>query len=127
MMDENLNIAERMRQQRGRDPRSQSIATRFTKAEESSLARAARKDGRPLREWAREVLLREARRTEDDALFTEVVAMRILLNNVLRPLALGQKMTPESFNDVLAKVRAEKRIAAREVMQQYTGTEPKEQ
>lgn len=126
-MDENLDIAERMRQQRGRDPRSQSIATRFTKAEESLLARAARNDGRPLREWAREVLLREARRTGDDALFTEVVAMRVLLNNVLRPLALGQKMTPESFNEVLTKVRTEKRIAAREVMQQYIKTEPKEQ
>jgi hypothetical protein len=94
-----------------------------THAEQEELESAARGQGKALSEWAREVLLREARRTEDDALFTEVIAMRVLLNNVLRPIALGQKMTTESFNDVLTKVRTDKRIAAREVMQQYTGTE----
>ena len=125
-MSEALDIAARLEQQRGRLARSQSVATRFTKAEEMLLAKAARESGKPLREWAREVLLREAGRTEEDALFTELVAMRVLLNNVLRPIALGQKMTAEGFNDVLAKVRTEKRTAAREVLQQYVGTEAKE-
>jgi hypothetical protein len=73
------------------------------------------------------VLLREARRRDDDALFTEVVATRMLLNNILMPLANGQKITPEGFAMIMAKVRTEKRKAAREVMQQYTAAEQKEQ
>ena len=126
-MMENLDFAERLKQKRGRDARSQSFATRFTRGEETELAKAAETDGKTLREWAREVLLREARRSKDDALFTELIAMRVLLNNVLRPVALGQKMTSDHFNEVLANVRSEKRRAAKEVMQQYTGSEMKEQ
>ena len=100
---------------------------RVTHAEQKELEAAAKGEGKALSEWAREVLLREARRTKEDAVFTELIAMRVLLNNVLRPVALGQKMSSEHFNEVLANVRAEKRKAAQEVMQQYTGIEPKEQ
>ena len=123
----NLGIADRLTRSKGRSSRNRMANARVTQDEQQELEQAAKAEGKALSEWAREVLLREARRTKDDALFTEVVAMRVLLNNVLRPLALGHRMTSESFNEVLAKVRTEKRIAAREVMQQYIKTEPKEQ
>ena len=120
-------IAERTNRSQGRDKRSRSFGTKLTRAEEAELYRAAKNEGKYAAEWAREVHLREARRTKDDALFTELIAMRVLLNNVLRPVALGQKMTSDHFNEVLANVRSEKRKAAQEVMQQYTGIAQKEQ
>lgn len=127
MATDSLGIEERLRRKMGRPSRIQSVATRFTEDEAALLTRVAQRDGKTLREWAREVLLREARRTDDDALFTEVVATRMLLNNVLLPLANGQKITPEGFAMIMANVRTEKRKAAREVMQQYTAAEQKEQ
>jgi len=122
-----IDFAERLKQKRGRDARGQSLATRFTKAEEEALAKAAEADGKTLREWARETLLREARRSKDDALFTEVIAIRMLLNNLLGPIAGGQTVTEKNYVEIMANVRLGKRNAAREVMQQYTEAEQKEQ
>ena len=45
---------------KGREPRTQSIATRFTRAEEQTLVARAEANGQNLREWARDVLLRVA-------------------------------------------------------------------
>ncbi len=61
-----------------------------------------------------------------DALFTEIVATRMLLNLVLKPLACGQVMTAEEFSGVLANVRTTKHKAATDVMEQYAAAEPKE-
>lgn len=119
MADNDLGIEERLRRKMGRDARTQSVATRFTKAEESELLKAAEREGKTPREWTREILLREARRAQDDPNFTETVAIRSLLNLALRPLLLGEKMTPEQFSSMLTIVRTEKRQMAREVMQQY--------
>ena len=121
-----IDFAERLKLKRGRDARGQSVATRFTKAEEDELAKAAGANGKTLREWSREVLLREARRSKDDPLFTEVVAIRMLLNNLLAPMAAGQKLTQDNFVEIMAVVRDGKRNAAREVMQQYMEAEQKE-
>ena len=89
-MSNNFDLAERLRPKRGRDPRSESFATRLTKSELAVLSRAAEADGKTVREWARDVLLKEARRSQDDALFTELVATRMLMVNLLKPLILGQ-------------------------------------
>jgi hypothetical protein len=45
---------------KGRKPRSQSIATRFTRSEVQALLTWAEPNGQDLREWARDVLLRVA-------------------------------------------------------------------
>ena len=42
--------------------------------------------------------LASARRTVPTPVFTEVIALRILLNNVLRQVACGETMTPEAFS-----------------------------
>jgi hypothetical protein len=41
--------------------------------------------------WARDGLLREARGSCEDAISTELVATRMLLINLLKPLALGER------------------------------------
>jgi hypothetical protein len=109
----------------GRDSRSESFATRFTRNELAILSRAAAKDGLKVREWAREVLLREARRAEDP-LFTELIATRMILLNLLKPLAMGQVVTPEDFTRISATVRSDKRKVAQEIQQQYITASPKE-
>jgi hypothetical protein len=109
-----------------RESRSRSLGTKVTLKEERELVRAAEAEGKSASEWAREVLLREARNARADALFTEIVATRMLLNLVLKPLACGQVMTAEDFSGVLANVRTTKHKAATDVMEQYAAAEPKE-
>jgi hypothetical protein len=109
----------------GRDPRSESFATRFTRSELVMLSRAASRDGMKVREWAREALLREARRAEDP-LFIELIATRMVLLNLLKPLAMGQVVSPEDFTRISASVRSDKRKVAHEIQQQYAAAVPKE-
>ena len=67
-------------------------------------------------------LLREARRPKDDPIFTEIVAIRSLLNMALRTLLLGDKLTAQEISNLLTLVRIEKREVAKEVMEQYLPT-----
>jgi urate oxidase len=121
-----VDFEDRLKQRIGRPSRVESVAIRFTENELQTLETVAKEKGTTLREWSREVLLREARSSRTDALFTEIVATRMLLNLVLKPLACGQVMTTEEFSGVLANVRTTKRKAATDVMAQYAAAEPKE-
>ena len=78
-----------------------------------------------VREWAREALLREARRS-DDPMFTELIATRMILLNLLKPLAMGQDVSPEDFSRISATVRSDKRKVAQEIQQQYITASSKE-
>ncbi len=98
---------------------------RVTEEEHGVLLTAARSDGKALGEWAREILLREACRSADDPLFTELIATRMILLNLLKPLAMGQVVTPEDFTRISATVRSDKRKVAREIQQQYTQATPR--
>ena len=106
-----LGIAERLRRTRGRPGRRQ---------EQDELETAAKREGKVLSEWAREVLLEAARGTRtDSAVFTELVALRMLVMMTLRPIALGDKVSPEAYEQILAEVRNGKQDAAREMLSQY--------
>lgn len=115
-----LGIADRITRSKGRSSRNRMANSRVTQDEQKELERAARAEGKALSEWAREVLLREARSAKHDAMFTELVSMRMLLNNVLKVVATGQKITGENYQEIQAGVRAEKKRVALEIMQQYT-------
>ena len=103
----------------GRAGRDRMANARVTDAERHELHEAARAKGMSLSEWSREVLLREARRS-DDALFTELVATRMLMVNLLKPLILGKQVSQDWITEAMAAVRREKRKAARDLMQLYT-------
>ncbi len=126
MSSEDLGIAKRLGRLKSGDSRTKTVGSRLTGGEERELIAAAERNGRNVSEWSREVLLREARRSKDDALFTEVIAIRMLLNNLLGPIAGGQTVTEKNYVEIMANVRLGKRNAAREVMQQYTEAEQKE-
>ena len=78
-----VDFADRLKQRIGRPSRVESVAIRFTEDELAALEKSAQEKATTLREWAREVLLREARSSRSDPLFTEIVATRMLLNLVL--------------------------------------------
>jgi hypothetical protein len=116
----------RLDRPKGRPVRSKLASARVTEDEQKELDRAASADGKLFGEWAREVLLREARTSRSDALFTEIVATRMLLNLVLKPLACGELVTAEEFSGVLTHVRTTKHKAAADVIEQYATADKKE-
>ena len=119
MTNRTLQIEERLRQRIGRPSRVRSIAIRFTEDEAATLNAAAQSDGVTLREWSRHVLL-DAAGAISEALFTELVATRMLLVNLIKPLILGEKVSPTWITEAMTMVRKEKHKAAHDVMQQYT-------
>ena len=110
----------------GRAGRDRMANARVTDAERQELHAAARLKGMSLSEWAREVLLREARRSDEDPLFIELIATRMLLVNLLKPLAMGKIVTQEDYTRISAAVRSDKRKVANEIQQQYTTPAVKE-
>ena len=105
---------------KGREPRTQSIATRFTRAEERTLLKKAEGCGQNLREWARDVLLRsdsDGRESEMELhIFTELVGIQMLLMNTLEPLLCGEKLTREQVAAQFRQVQATKAAKAHELL-----------
>ncbi len=118
-----LDVETRIRRSKGRSGRTISATARVTRDEQNEMVAAAKKRGQSLSEWCREVLLAAARGETITPTFTEIVAIRQLLNSTLRNVACGAVMTPEAFQAELQGIRSSKHKAAAEVMQQYAATE----
>ena len=105
---------------KGREPRTQSIATRFTRSEERALLTRAEANGQNLREWARDVLLRvtvdEGRGEMEMHIFTELVGIQMLLMSALDPLLRGEKMAQEELAAVYRRVQTTKATRAQELL-----------
>jgi len=113
MPTDTLGIESRLQRMKGRETRSQSIATRFTRAEEKTLLRVASDRGMNLREWSREVLLTAARGPQphdETALFAI---------NALEPLLRGEKWSAEQFKEMLRYVKSNKHRVAADLMESY--------
>jgi hypothetical protein len=109
----------RLSRSKSRLPRIHVAQARVTQPEHRELVDAARKEGKALSEWARDTLLQAARTSSHAAVFTELVATRMLLVNLIKPLILGEKVSPNWITEAMTMVRTEKRKAAEEVLQQY--------
>ena len=115
-----LGISSRIRRSRGRGARVIPATSKVSREEMAELETAAALEGKALGEWGRDVLLGAARGSRMDlALFTELTALRLLMINVLRPLALGQTIKAEDFQAILAGVRNDKHDAAQQLLTQY--------
>ena len=121
-----VDFERRLSRSKGRSGRHASQARRSPRTEQSELATQQEAEEKRFGEWAREVLLREARSSRTDALFTEIVATRMLLNLVLKSIACGEVMTAEVFSNILTNVRTTKHQAATDVMEQYAAAGQKE-
>jgi hypothetical protein len=90
---------------RGRESRNQSLNTKLTATEFAAVEVAAAANGCALGEWVRDVIQQKLRggSTSDPSL-AEILGVRLLLVNVLRPLAAGQRLTTEAFDKLLDEI-----------------------
>jgi len=81
------------------------VTAKLTKEERGKVTDFARSQGLARGEWIRDVILRELRRgSASDPSLAEILGVRLLLVNVLRPLAAGQRLTPEAFDKLLDEI-----------------------
>ena len=98
---------------RGRESRNRSLNTKLTPTEFAAVELAAAANGCALGEWVRDVILRELRGgSASDPSLPEILGVRLLLVNVLRPLAAGQRLTPEAFDKLLDEISQAKHLLA---------------
>src|SRR5260370_33339696 len=75
------------------------VTAKLTKEERGSVTEFARSQGLARGEWIRDVILRQVRGgAASDPCLAEILGIRLLLVNVLRPFAAGERLTPEAFD-----------------------------
>jgi hypothetical protein len=97
--------------------RNTTRCLKLTEEEARLLDEVATAKGVPRSEWMRDVILRELRPAPmSDASLAEILGMRLLLVNVLRPLAAGHKLTPEAFDKLLDEISTAKHELASKLL-----------
>jgi hypothetical protein len=85
--------------------RNATVCLKLTQQEVQLLDQIATAKGMARSEWMRNVILRELRGDPaNDPSLAEILGVRLLLVNVLRPLAAGQRLTPEAFDKLLDEI-----------------------
>jgi len=89
------------------------VTAKVTKEELGSVTEFARSQGLARGEWIRDVILKEMREgSASDPSLAEILGVRLLLVNVLRPLAAGQRLAPEVFDKLLDEISEAKHALA---------------
>lgn len=105
---------------RGREGRNQTLTTKVTATEYRAVAEAAGAAAKTTGEWLRDLALEAvAAQTGGDTeavILPEIVGVRLLLVNVLRSVAIGQKLTPEAFDKLLDQISAAKHELAGKIL-----------
>ena len=109
------------RKLKGRTRRAVTLSTKITQQELELISAASETAGRALGEWVREVVLKEADSSSlgVDQLMTEIVGLQLFLTNVLSPIACGEQMSPDQYQELMRQVKSNKHQAAREVIAQH--------
>jgi hypothetical protein len=120
MPEQTLHVVGQQMPAKGREARTQSIATRFTRTEELELLDRAETAGMNLREWARNVLLRaesEGQKSEMEThIFTELIGIQMLLMGALEPLLKSLNMSVEQVDQLFRQVQTTKAAKAQELL-----------
>ncbi len=97
--------------------RTKSIGFKVSEEEYAQLETAAQASRQTLGEWCREMILRggASNAAAHDPALAEIIGVRLLLVNVLGPVAAGEKVTPEKFNQLLDQISETERQARRQV------------
>ncbi len=97
---------------RGRESRNQTLTTKVTGAEHRSVEDVAGAEAKTTGEWLRDLALGAVKThttgNTEIIVLSEIVGVRLLLVNILRSLATGQKMTPEAFDKLLDEISTAK-------------------
>jgi hypothetical protein len=101
--------------------RERSVSTRLTCKETRNLDALAKsrgvQRGELIRQLIRDELGRDAGTSAASTELTEIMGIRLMLTNLFRPLATGQKLTPEAFDNMVAEVKKRKRSVAEDALQ----------
>ncbi len=101
--------------------RVSSVSTRLTGKETRNLDALAKsrgvQRGELIRQLIRDELARDAGISAASTELTEIMGIRLMLTNLFRPLATGQKLTPEAFDNMVAEVKKRKRSVAEDALQ----------
>ena len=90
------------------------VTAKLTKEELGKVTEFARSQGLARGEWIRDVILKEMREgSASDPSLAEILGVRLLLVNVLRPLAAGQRLAPEAFDKLLDEISEAKHQLAK--------------
>src|ERR1700733_4614379 len=85
--------------------RNTTVCLKLTEQEAQLLDQIATAKGMARSEWMRNVILRELLGgSARDPSLAEILGVRLLLVNVLRPLAAGQRVPPEAFDKLLDEI-----------------------
>jgi hypothetical protein len=89
------------------------VTTKLSPQEVEDIERLARKHGLQRGEFIRQLILDELARDSGDPPVSpelvEIIGVRLMLTNLLKPLTTGQKITPEVFDGTIAEVKKHKR------------------
>jgi hypothetical protein len=81
------------------------VTAKLTKVERDSVTKFAESRGVARGQWIRDVILAQLQNpSENNAALAEILGVRLLLVNVLRPLAAGQRLTQETFDKLLDEI-----------------------
>jgi hypothetical protein len=97
--------------------RTANVSSKLNRLELKRLDALAKERGCLRGELIRELILRELDRSSTTSQppvnLTEIVGLRLMLTTLLKPLAIGQRMTEETFDAVMVEVnRAKVPVAA---------------
>jgi hypothetical protein len=110
-----------MHRLKGRSARSCSIGTKLTPDEQAKIVAAAEAEGKAPSEWIREKLLEgavpgggsEAMLTR---IFTDLIAVQMMLMNLLAPFATGEQVSPERLDQIFSEIHKWKAQKAMEIL-----------
>ena len=92
------------------------VTTKLNPQEVEDIERLARKHGLQRGEFIRQLILDELACDSGDPPVSpelvEIIGVRLMLTNLLKPLTTGQKITPEVFDGIIAEVKKHKRSLA---------------
>jgi hypothetical protein len=92
------------------------VTAKLTNEERRAVTDFAQSQGLARGQWIRDVILAElSGARSNDAPLAEILGVRLLLVNVLRPLAAGQRLTPEAFDKLLDEISIAKHELAGKV------------
>jgi hypothetical protein len=98
-----------------------NVSSKLNLSEAERLDALAAKRGQQRGELIRQLILDELARDGEptaSAELTEVIGLRLMLTNLLKPLTTGQKLTPEMFDGIMAEVKKRKKAVAIEARQE---------
>jgi len=99
-----------------------NVSSKLSRSETERFDALAKRRGQQRGELIRRLILDELSRDGGEpaasAELSEIVGLRLMLTNILKPLATGQKITPEVFDSIMTEVKKRKRAVAIEARQE---------